>query len=47
MKSPSANVFVIDCIQQKFERKVQQAFCNYIDIKDKKYCEMDRRNEFY
>ncbi len=47
LKSPSADVFVIDCIQQKFERKVQQAFCNYMDIKDQKYREMDSRNEFY
>ena len=47
MKTPSTDVFAINSIQQTFEKKVQQAFCNYMDIKDQKYSEMDSRNEFF
>ena len=47
MKSPSTDVFVIDSVRQKFIEKVQQAFYNYMDIKDQKYREMKNRNEFY
>ena len=50
MKSPSIDLFVIGSIQHGFKEKVQQAFCNYANIKnikDKKYSEMDSRNEFF
>ena len=46
MKTPSIDVFIIDSIQQKFEEKVQQAFRNYVDVKDENYRVMDSRNEF-
>jgi hypothetical protein len=49
IKSPSIDIFVTgkDILQEKFKEKVQQAFYNYMDIKDQKYEEMNNRNEFY
>jgi hypothetical protein len=47
MDSPSIDLFVKSSIKDGFKEKVQQAFYNYLDIKDKKYSEMDSRNEFF
>ena len=47
MKVPSIDIFMISSLQENFEKKVQQAFHNYIDIKDQNYREMDNRNEFF